>query len=78
LKIPFQDTASIENAISCLMALLYFDYDIATIQSRMLLLFPVEMRLKVKVNNRNYLQSIALISESQKQFFDIFKAMLYL
>jgi alanine racemase len=30
------------------MALLYFDYDIATIQSRMLLLFPVEMRLKVK------------------------------
>jgi alanine racemase len=40
-KIPFQDTASIENAISCLMALLYFDYDIATIQSRMLL-FPVE------------------------------------
>jgi alanine racemase len=31
LKIPFQDTASIENAISCLMALLYFDYDIATI-----------------------------------------------
>jgi alanine racemase len=47
LKIPFQDTASIENAISCLMAL-FFDYDIATIQSRMLLLFPVEMRLKVK------------------------------
>jgi alanine racemase len=46
LKIPFQDTASIENAISCLMALLYFNYDIETIQSRMLLLFPVEMRLK--------------------------------
>jgi alanine racemase len=42
LKIPFQDTASIENAISCLMALLYFDYDIATIQSRMLLLFPLK------------------------------------
>jgi alanine racemase len=41
LKIPFQDTASIENAISCL-ALLYFDYDIATIQSRMLLLFPCD------------------------------------
>jgi hypothetical protein len=49
LKIPFQDTASIENAISCLMAL-YFDYDIATIQSRMLLLFP-EMRLKVKTES---------------------------
>jgi hypothetical protein len=33
------------------MALLYFDYDIATIQSRMLLLFPVEMRLKVKTES---------------------------
>jgi alanine racemase len=32
------------------MALLYFDYDIATIQSRMLL-FPVEMRLKVKTES---------------------------
>jgi alanine racemase len=30
LKIPFQDTASIENAISCDDMLLYFDYDIAT------------------------------------------------
>jgi alanine racemase len=81
LKIPFQDTASIENAISCLMALLYFDYDIATIQSRMLLLFPVEMRLKVKtgINNCSLIDDsyssdfqslkIALdFLESQKQF----------
>jgi alanine racemase len=27
VKIPFQDEASIENAISCLMVLLYFEYD---------------------------------------------------
>jgi alanine racemase len=78
LKIPFQDTASIENAISCLMA--YFDYDIATIQSRMLLLFPVEMRLKVKtgINNCSLIDDsyssdfqslkIALISRKSKQF----------
>ena len=53
IKIPFQDEASIENAISCLMVLLYFKYDQATIQNRMQMLYPVEMRLKVKkgINN---------------------------
>jgi alanine racemase len=47
----FQDEASIENAISCLMVLLYFEYDEATIQNRMELLYPVEMRLKVKTES---------------------------
>jgi alanine racemase len=51
VKIPFQDEASIENAISCLMVLLYFEYDEATIQNRMELLYPVEMRLKVKTES---------------------------
>jgi alanine racemase len=69
LKIPFQDTASIENAISCLMALLYFDYDIATIQSRMLLLFPVEMRLKVKTGINN----CSLIDDSYSSDFQSLK-----
>jgi alanine racemase len=62
------------------MALLYFDYDIATIQSRMLLLFPVEMRLKVKtgINNCSLIDDsyssdfqslkIALISRKSKAF----------
>jgi alanine racemase len=81
LKIPFQDKASIENAISCLMLLLYLMYDNETIQSRMLLLFPVEMRLKVKtgINNSSLIDDsyssdfqslkIALdFLESQKQF----------
>ncbi|EIA09706.1 bifunctional UDP-N-acetylmuramoyl-tripeptide:D-alanyl-D-alanine ligase/alanine racemase [Flavobacterium frigoris] len=81
LNIPFQDKASIENAISCLLLLLYFNYDSATIQSRMLLLFPVEMRLKVKtgINNCSLIDDsyssdfqslkIALdFLESQKQF----------
>ncbi|MEZ7499657.1 bifunctional UDP-N-acetylmuramoyl-tripeptide:D-alanyl-D-alanine ligase/alanine racemase [Flavobacterium sp. Arc3] len=69
LKIPFQDTASIENAISCLMALLYFDYDIETIQSRMLLLFPVEMRLKVKTGINN----CSLIDDSYSSDFQSLK-----
>lgn len=53
IKIPFQDEASVENAISCLMVLLYFEYDQTTIQNRMQMLYPVEMRLKVKkgINN---------------------------
>jgi alanine racemase len=79
LQIPFQDNASIENSISCLLVLLYFDF--ATIQSRMSLLFPVEMRLKVKngINNCSIIDDsyssdfqslkIALdFLESQKQF----------
>ena len=53
ITIPFHDEASIENAISCLLVLLYLNYDVATIQNRMELLYPVEMRLKVKdgINN---------------------------
>ena len=81
LEIPFLDNASIENAISCLMTMLYFEYDHETIQARMLLLYPVEMRLKVKngINNCSIIDDsyssdfqslkIALdFLESQKQF----------
>ncbi len=48
IEIPFQDTASIENAVSCLLALLYFKIEMPTIQQRMSQLYPMEMRLKVK------------------------------
>ena len=80
VNIPFQDEASIENAVSCLMVLLYFKYDPTIIQNRMQLLYPVEMRLKVKngINNCNIIDDsyssdfqslkIALdFLESQKQ-----------
>jgi alanine racemase len=60
----FQDEASIENAISCLMVLLYFEYDEATIQNRMELLYPVEMRLKVKTES-----IIAVIDDSYSSDF---------
>jgi len=53
ITIPFSDQASIENALQCLMVLLYFKYDQDIIQQRMLLLYPVEMRLKVKNGNNN-------------------------
>jgi alanine racemase len=72
LKIPFQDKASIENAISCLMVLLYLNCNTATIQSRMLLLFPVEMRLKVK----NGINNCSLIDDSYSSDFQSLKIVL--
>jgi alanine racemase len=53
ITIPFKDNASIENAINCLMVLLYLKYDTSVIQKRMELLYPVEMRLKVKTGIHN-------------------------
>ncbi|MFV8368093.1 bifunctional UDP-N-acetylmuramoyl-tripeptide:D-alanyl-D-alanine ligase/alanine racemase [Flavobacterium sp. LB2R40] len=69
LRIPFQDKASIENAISCLMVLLYFKYDQTTIQNRMDLLYPVEMRLKVK----NGINNCSLIDDSYSSDFQSLK-----
>jgi Alr-MurF fusion protein len=53
VEIPFQDQASVENAIQCLMVLLHLQYSQETIQERMKLLYPVEMRLKVKNGTNN-------------------------
>ena len=69
IKIPFQDQASIENAISCLMVLLYFNFDQQTIQNRMQLLFPVEMRLKVK----NGINNCSIIDDSYSSDFQSLK-----
>jgi len=46
--IPFTDDASVENAINCLMFLLYLGYDHTIISDRMAGLYPVELRLQVK------------------------------
>ncbi|TRX36656.1 bifunctional UDP-N-acetylmuramoyl-tripeptide:D-alanyl-D-alanine ligase/alanine racemase [Flavobacterium restrictum] len=69
LKIPFQDDASIENAIQCLMVLLHFGYDQDTIEHRMELLYPVEMRLKVK----NGIHNSSLIDDSYSSDFQSLK-----
>lgn len=69
IKIPFQDDAAIENAIQCMMVLLYFGYDYQTIESRMELLFPVEMRLKVK----NGINHTTLIDDSYSSDFQSLK-----
>ena len=69
IQIPFQDEASIENAITCLMVLLRFKYDQKTIQSRMQWLYPVEMRLKVK----NGINNTTLIDDSYSSDFQSLK-----
>lgn len=69
IKIPFHDDASIENAIQCMMVMLYFDYDYKTIENRMSLLFPVEMRLKLK----NGINNTTLIDDSYSSDFQSLK-----
>ncbi|HLP65839.1 bifunctional UDP-N-acetylmuramoyl-tripeptide:D-alanyl-D-alanine ligase/alanine racemase [Flavobacterium sp.] len=69
IGIPFQDQASIENAIHCLMVMLYLGYEQNTIQDRMALLYPVEMRLKVK----NGINNTTLIDDSYSSDFQSLK-----
>ncbi|MBC7524508.1 MAG: bifunctional UDP-N-acetylmuramoyl-tripeptide:D-alanyl-D-alanine ligase/alanine racemase [Flavobacterium sp.] len=67
--IPFNDQASIENAIQCLMILLYLNYNHEVIQTRMAALFPVEMRLKLK----NGINNTTLIDDSYSSDFQSLK-----
>ncbi len=69
IEIPFRDDASIENTINCLMVLLHFGYDKKTIQERISLLYPVEMRLKVK----NGIHNSTLIDDSYSSDFQSLK-----
>lgn len=69
LKIPFVDDASIENVISCLLVLLYLEYDSKIIQNRIELLYPIEMRLQVKKGINN----CSLIDDSYSSDFQSLK-----
>jgi len=69
ISIPFSDDASIENVIQCLMVMFHFNYDLDTIQNRLLLLYPIEMRLKVKKGINN----TTLIDDSYSSDFQSLK-----
>jgi alanine racemase len=69
IKVPFLDDASIENAVHCLMVMLYFGYNFETIANRIKLLYPVEMRLKVK----NGINNTTLIDDSYSSDFQSLK-----
>ncbi|MCU0353026.1 MAG: Mur ligase family protein, partial [Cytophagales bacterium] len=47
-ELPFTDSASVENAIHCIVAMHYLGIDPAEIQSQLRLLHPVSMRLELK------------------------------
>lgn len=53
VTIPFTDDASVENAVNSMMVMLYLGYDKPILERRMQMLYPIEMRLKVKngINN---------------------------
>ena len=60
ISIPFSDHASIENAVHCLILMLYFDIDIKEIASNFKSLHPVAMRLEIK----NGIHGCTLINDS--------------
>lgn len=53
IKIPFTDSASVENAITCWAALLHLSIKQHEIEKRMPLLQAVAMRLELKLGNNN-------------------------
>ena len=67
--IPFQDQASVENAIHCMMVMLYFGYAQKVIQARMAQLYPIEMRLKLK----NGVYNCTIIDDSYSSDFQSLK-----
>lgn len=69
VEIPLADSASIENAISSLMVLLWMNYDADTIGRRMQQLYPVEMRLVVK----NGIHNTTVIDDSYSSDFQSLK-----
>lgn len=52
-EVPFQDEASLENALHCLCALLLLDYPLAEATRRLSRLEPVAMRLELKAGINN-------------------------
>ena len=69
ITIPFQDQASVENAMQSMMVMLYFGYNQKVIQTRMAQLYPVEMRLKVK----NGINNTTIIDDSYSSDFQSLK-----
>lgn len=56
IRLPFKDSASIENLIHCVVAMLQLGISISTIQNRIGSLVNVPMRLELKAGkNNNYL-----------------------
>lgn len=55
ISLPFTDTISIENAITCICTLLYLNIAISTITDRISKLYNIEIRLQAKTGINNCL-----------------------
>jgi Alr-MurF fusion protein len=53
INIPYTDSASVDNAITCWATLLQLNINQSVIEKRMLLLQPVAMRLELKLGTNN-------------------------
>ncbi len=69
VTVPFQDAASVENTIHCLMTLLYLGYAESVIQERIPNLYPMEMRLQVK----NGIHNCTIIDDSYSSDYQSLK-----
>ena len=69
VKIPFTDSASIENALQCVSTMLVLNYDFSTIAARLCNLETVAMRLEVKQGIHNCL----IINDSYNSDFNSLK-----
>lgn len=69
VTVPFTDEPSLENAVNCIMVLLYMKYDEAVITERLAGLYPVELRLQVK----NGTNSCTLIDDSYSSDYQSLK-----
>ncbi|TCV09623.1 alanine racemase [Sphingobacterium alimentarium] len=52
-KVPFTDKGSLENCLTCMLVLLELGYSMEVISERILLLRPLDMRLKLKKGKHN-------------------------
>lgn len=69
VEAPFQDTASLENVMSCIGTLLFLKYDSKVIIERIKNLYPIELRLQVKKGINN----CALIDDSYSSDYQSLK-----
>ncbi|GHV28890.1 bifunctional UDP-N-acetylmuramoyl-tripeptide:D-alanyl-D-alanine ligase/alanine racemase [Clostridia bacterium] len=66
LVVPFSDKASVYNVITCFCCMLYFKFNVAIIQERILQLQPIEMRMQLKKG----IQDCTIINDSYSNDID--------
>lgn len=69
VELPFTDYASLENAMHCVIVMIYLRYDQKSIQNRVALLYPIQMRLQLK----NGISNTTIIDDSYSSDYQSLK-----